>query len=76
MMMQRDFTAGYKFIADFPRKRQVGNTITVKMADFPFADPKFTSAEAVRSGRHPRPTQEFQFNGFTDFIGRCHGLNV
>jgi hypothetical protein len=27
----------------------------------------------VRSRRHPRPTQEFLFNGFTDFSGRCHG---
>ena len=74
--MNRSLAAGHKIITDRPGKRQVGEVVAMEMSDFPFADTKFASAEAVRSRRHTRPVQELMFNGVTDFIGRCHGLSV
>jgi hypothetical protein len=76
MMMRRSLAAGYKFITDCSRKRQVGDAVTMEMPDFPFADAKFASTEAMRTRRHARPAQEFILNDFTDVIGRCHGLSV
>src|SRR5437016_8040135 len=73
VMVRRDFAAGNELIAHRAREQEISHSATVKVADFPFADAKFASAEAMLSNGYVRPTQQFALNCLADFNGRFHG---
>jgi len=73
VMVRRDFAAGDELIAHRAREREISHTATVKVADFPFADAKFATAEAMLSNGNVRPTQQLTFDCLADFNGRFHG---
>lgn len=75
-MVSRSLPTGYQLIPHRPRKRKIGNAVTMEVSNFPFADAEFVAAEAVRPHGHTRPPQKFALNYFTDFIGRGHDLAV
>src|SRR6266550_8254135 len=66
VMVRRDFAAGNEFIAHRAREREISHTATVKVADFPFADSKFATAEAMLSNGNVRPTQQLTFDCLAD----------
>src|SRR3989475_9647424 len=72
VMVRRDFAAGNEFIAHRAREREISHTATVNVADFPFADAKFATAEAMLSNGNVRPTQQLTFDCLADFNGRFH----
>jgi hypothetical protein len=72
VMMPRNFAARHELITDRLWKRKIGDVTAVEVADLDLADVKSTPAEAMPARGHARPTQEFMFNGFTDFHGRFH----
>jgi hypothetical protein len=66
VMVRRDFAAGNEFIAHRAREREISHIATVKVADFPFADAKFATAEAMLSNGNVRPTQQLTFDCLAD----------
>jgi hypothetical protein len=72
VMMRRNFAAGHELIADRSWKRKIGDVTAVEVADFNLAHAKSAPAETMPARSYVRPTQQFAFDGFTDFNSRFH----
>jgi hypothetical protein len=70
--MGRDDAAGDQLIANRTREREISDVTSVEVTDFQFADAKFASAEAMLTGSHARPTQQFALDCFADLQPRVH----